>query len=522
MRLLVSLVLLGALPAAAAPPVDVGPVMHLDRPGDVAYGGRVPCASGNGHGLFALCWFTSTGAVYARVYDVAGAPRTAVVEVTRRASGAEAAIDLGVDGGFFVAWPEAVAGGDPTLRGRRFRPDGTPDGPEVALAPAGIGGAIHGTFAVGLGEDGTVAAAWQSRRSTTHARLVVRTFDRAGAPRGPEHTVSEPADRGPFAGMAFAMRGESVVIGYGRPRFDAQAASSISDLAIRRLDRTGAPTSDEIEAGLPRLPTVAYVARGLALFPDGRVSVAYQSCDPLHMSGVCEAALTLAIGADDVPGAPDTLGPVQAPALASGPRADALSNLATFVVDSQRTGRLAVRNPLGALVATAAVPPPPPSGSGAVLSFAAFVPVGIGRFGVVWEDGDWSYLQPLTVGGETVAAPYFNTLAPCRLVDTRATASPLLAANDAAFETAGRCALPVGAKALAANVTSVASTAAGAVRLYRSDGLVSPTSVLNYSPGQTRAAFTLLPLGADGRFAVRVSQNEGTTHLIVDVSGYFE
>jgi hypothetical protein len=49
-----------------------------------------------------------------------------------------------------------------------------------------------------------------------------------------------------------------------------------------------------------------------------------------------------------------------------------------------------------------------------------------------------------------------------------------------------------------------------------------PTSVLNFAAGLTRANNAIVALSAAGELAVYNGMSAGTTHLVVDVVGYFE
>ena len=123
----------------------------------------------------------------------------------------------------------------------------------------------------------------------------------------------------------------------------------------------------------------------------------------------------------------------------------------------------------------------------------------------------------------------FYTLTPCRLIDTRsATAAlggPALAANATrSFKLTGpACGVPAGAKALAVNVTVTRPAAAGFFGLYPGDAFPLSTSNLSFGAGQTRAAFSVIPLATDGSGTILVTNGSpGAAHLILDVSGYFQ
>ena len=115
---------------------------------------------------------------------------------------------------------------------------------------------------------------------------------------------------------------------------------------------------------------------------------------------------------------------------------------------------------------------------------------------------------------------------PCRLADTRdpagASGGPALAANTTrAFPVAGLCGVPEGVSAVAVNVTVVAPTAAGNLRLFPAGAPAPNASTINFPEGRTRANNAVLPLGADGKIAVQCDMAVGTTHFLLDVTGYF-
>lgn len=127
----------------------------------------------------------------------------------------------------------------------------------------------------------------------------------------------------------------------------------------------------------------------------------------------------------------------------------------------------------------------------------------------------------------TTPAPLaFYTATPCRLVDTRHPAlggpAPLAAGEDVAFTLAGRCGIPTSARALSLNVTVTAPTWPGHLRLYPADRARPVSSTINFAVGQTRANNAVTPLDTAGRLRVYVGMAQGTTHLVLDTTGYFE
>ena len=120
------------------------------------------------------------------------------------------------------------------------------------------------------------------------------------------------------------------------------------------------------------------------------------------------------------------------------------------------------------------------------------------------------------------------TLAPCRVIDTRGGSAPIggpvmQGQETRVFAVVGYCGLPPTAKALSINVAVTLPSAAGNIRLFPA-GLPVPTfSNLNYVAGQTRSNNAIVSLNDSGELAAFVGQPAGTTtHVIVDVNGYFE
>jgi len=132
----------------------------------------------------------------------------------------------------------------------------------------------------------------------------------------------------------------------------------------------------------------------------------------------------------------------------------------------------------------------------------------------------------------------FTPVAPCRVLDTRSTPggpSPLgpgvsrdvqVAGTGANFAAQGGvdggCAVPDGVAAVEVTITSVQSTGAGFVRAWPA-GLDEPNAtVLNYSTGRNISNTAAVPLAAGGTLDLRLRNAGATTHLIVDVLGYYD
>jgi hypothetical protein len=121
----------------------------------------------------------------------------------------------------------------------------------------------------------------------------------------------------------------------------------------------------------------------------------------------------------------------------------------------------------------------------------------------------------------------FYTLDPCRVFDTRdpggpTGGAPLTCGLDYNFTmTGGACGVLGSATAVSVNVTVTGATAQGNVRLFASGAPAPTVSTLNYVAGVNKANNAVAPLSAAGQIAVRCAPR-GSTHVIVDVNGYFE
>jgi Subtilase family/PKD-like domain len=128
----------------------------------------------------------------------------------------------------------------------------------------------------------------------------------------------------------------------------------------------------------------------------------------------------------------------------------------------------------------------------------------------------------------TVTPGCFHTLAPCRVLDTRNAAGPygappLQPGATRSFTFNAQCGVPSDARALALNVTETGPTAPGFVTVYPADLSAPLASVINFSPGQTRANNAVVKASGDGNVALAVRNGStGTVDLIIDVVGYIK
>jgi hypothetical protein len=118
----------------------------------------------------------------------------------------------------------------------------------------------------------------------------------------------------------------------------------------------------------------------------------------------------------------------------------------------------------------------------------------------------------------------FYPLTPCRAVDTRTTAAPLLANTTQTFAVGGECGVPTDATAVAVNLTAVNPGDTGDLRLYPTGQNLPQVSSINFSTGKTRANNAVVGLGTGGGINVRCDMtppSPASTHFVLDVAGYF-
>ncbi len=119
-------------------------------------------------------------------------------------------------------------------------------------------------------------------------------------------------------------------------------------------------------------------------------------------------------------------------------------------------------------------------------------------------------------------ASKYYTVTPCRLADTRGSGPALLAGESRPFAVAGLCGVPSTARAVSLNVAAVSPTAAGDLAVFAHGGLAMGTSTVSLKANRTRATATISALGVGGKVTVQSNMSSGSTHLVLDVAGYFE
>ena len=129
----------------------------------------------------------------------------------------------------------------------------------------------------------------------------------------------------------------------------------------------------------------------------------------------------------------------------------------------------------------------------------------------------------------------YQTVAPCRTVDTRNAGGPLAPGQTRTFQTAGDrvgfasqgtanvegCGVPQRATAVEASITAVSPAGVGFTRPAPA-GSVPAATFLNYTPVGGITNTGTLPLALGGLADLGITNAGGTTSYIVDVLGYYE
>jgi hypothetical protein len=126
------------------------------------------------------------------------------------------------------------------------------------------------------------------------------------------------------------------------------------------------------------------------------------------------------------------------------------------------------------------------------------------------------------------SGPYqFFSLTPCRVVDTRNANSvnggPYLGTARRDFAVKGNCGVPATAKAVTINVTVTGvSSQASWLTIWPAGGAMPNTSAINFSSSDWALSNgVIVGLGASNP-DLSVVNAVGVTHVIIDVTGYFQ
>lgn len=140
-------------------------------------------------------------------------------------------------------------------------------------------------------------------------------------------------------------------------------------------------------------------------------------------------------------------------------------------------------------------------------------------------------ISPLTLG-ESTADLVYTPVTPCRIVDTRNAGGPLAGGTTRTFDVDGTtfiaqggnngpCGIPFGvSQAVAMTLTVTQPNGVGYLTAWGL-GLQPLSSVINFAAGETIANTTIVPVAPGSGTDFSVFAGFATTHLVIDVVGYF-
>lgn len=134
-----------------------------------------------------------------------------------------------------------------------------------------------------------------------------------------------------------------------------------------------------------------------------------------------------------------------------------------------------------------------------------------------------SVAQIVRVVGE-IPSYDFYTVAPCRVLDTRITDTPLTSGVPLTIQITGQCNIPSDAAAVSFNITAVDPSSGGRVTIYPGNGPTPATSTLSYTAATNRSNNGVIALSSDnlGTLAALAVLPSGQVDLTLDVNGYFK
>jgi hypothetical protein len=142
-------------------------------------------------------------------------------------------------------------------------------------------------------------------------------------------------------------------------------------------------------------------------------------------------------------------------------------------------------------------------------------------------DVEGYFWDPAAPPPGALSTKFYGT-APCRIFNSMSTEGggtpqPLVSGGERTFGVLGPCDIPNDAKAVALSIVSVAPTTQGHIVAYPASGPEpTPFSSLNFAAGETRANASVVPVGSADLVLKATLGTGGTTHAIVDVTGYYK
>jgi Tol biopolymer transport system component len=163
-------------------------------------------------------------------------------------------------------------------------------------------------------------------------------------------------------------------------------------------------------------------------------------------------------------------------------------------------------------------------GPGQTIANLVVVKVGTGGEFSIYNARGFTHVIADVVGwysdGSAVAGDRYTPLAPARILDTRATHSPVGPNQTIDVQATGEGLVPSGGvSAVVVNITATEATAGSYLTAFPTGTAPPVASNLNFGPGQTIANLVVVKLGTGGKFTIYNAQ--GFTQVIADVVGWY-
>jgi hypothetical protein len=453
---------------------------------------------------FVVAWESSgiTDGIFARRFDAAGAPLGPDLLVINVA-GHHPAVAMAASGEFMVVWEQGSS-----IWGRRFNRDGDPLG-GLSVVGSSIDGVAHPSVAALFPQRFVVA--WTSFDSPTHSAVFGRLYNDVGVPEGVPFQLHPDTARSQ-ANPSVVEKGGSFLVVWQ----DNDPAQGWPLLG-RIFSPTGVPGGAPFPISSPAVFPAQ--ARAAVHTGAGDFVVVWPRDEPSGRRIAARAFLSTG----DPQGPAFLVSPVTS-SVQDHPSIAQVHDDGYAVVwhDSAGEDRVVGRrlDPAGAPIGPEFVVNQATAGPQANPAVAKGSD---GRHISVWEsaDADASGI----FGQIDCSARFFFATLPCRVVDTRQPPGNPLLANTLRYFSLEGCNLPSSARAVALNVTAVNPTDRGNLRLLPAGDPVTMASALNFTAGRTRANNAIVARGLDGQVAVQCDMpagSTGTTHLVLDVYGYFK
>jgi hypothetical protein len=133
--------------------------------------------------------------------------------------------------------------------------------------------------------------------------------------------------------------------------------------------------------------------------------------------------------------------------------------------------------------------------------------------------------SPLAAVVLTAASPTdFYTISPCRAYDSRSGAALVSGSSTVINVVASACGIPTNARVVVGNLTVVSPSGQGFVSVYPGNYPQPATATATFVGGVVLANSVILPLATDGSGTLSIALlvgNNGSSHVVLDVTGYF-